>query len=1485
MSQDGYIFISYHSVDLRLSLRLALDLRNSGFDVWIHCLDNHQRFKSGQAEALEQAIDSCIASVAVLSTPYVNDQVCCQELNRLHKRLGFVYTVLRDKVARKNWPIEIQDNLTIDFSEGEINETNYIQKLNELVRLLKKESDKPIELLLSTEVRYLTNLIADLEGNTELLHFLGTADDRRAKNLNSQIAKKWITFNVFAPPRNRSANVQRKSDLYDKKNLTSKRISDILEEHSRFVLLGKTGAGKTTILQNLALDAAWKRLQNSSDSPLPLLLNLSMWSAGDSIEKFIREYWFIEEDPIELYTKGDLWLYLDGLDETGSLRIDELHLLNNWLQTTPENSHFIITCDIEKYVFEEPVGNLPLVLVEQLMECQIHDIAEHYLLGNSEQFLSQILSPRQSTFEYCAYLTERRSNLYLLITLSVIYRQTMEIESISSLGIHLKRLVAILMEPTRIFTQNSINIEDIESALSDLAVFIIDEDIPYTISHKSVLNHLAGKWWQKLRTKRFADLLQVAYEAHLIHIRGEEICFTHPLIQDYFAALALSRTTIVDKLSPPTFNDGWRVPTKWDRSVLILLGLINNSDEMFMAILAVDPFLAARCYLSRTANSDNILAEIVDALLRVLDQNSTCINTVASLLAQIKPTALIKKLNGSDRISRMIIARSLESVKWLPDDHSKAAYYFAAQNWDECVKLGISALPQLIMGLHDNDKDIRKNSAVALGQIGDKSAFTELSVLLDDEDADVRKSTLNAIAQLGDSLSVSVLVQRLSDWNKDVARAAAKALENVGEPAVPSLIEATHDWDREVREIAAQTLGTIRSHKSIARLTEILLDEQNTVRKAAVKALAIIADLESIPNIISQSLRDEYMDVRRTAAEMLTKIANAKVIPELLVALHDEDTEVRKFTVQALGRIGDDTVEALVSIIQSNDVDVRKTAAEALAKIGTPLVITEMRKLLENESEDMRRTSLSVLDKVQDQSALLPLYLVALKDRANDLRKAATKALGKIGNTAAIPELLKALKDDDWSVRAGAATALGLIKDKTAIAELSIVLQDNSPEARQAAAESLGEIGDDMAIDTLVKALTDISADVRRAVVEALGKIGNKQIVPYLFSALHDSDESVRRDTISILSLLKDSSSVIELTKALHDPVEMVRSAAADALGELGDDRAVAHLIEALRDKSRNLLYETARALQTLKSEKAIPGLLAATEDEDEDIRRTAIETLGEIGLPSAAPDLLKLLAVPSNKNQSDIVAALGKIKSIDSIPALTRILTEERLNDKDDSLCIAALDALGEIGDPQVVPVLINIFERDDQFMDYSVAQTLGKLKAVAAIPSMLEALNSEDDNLRKIAARTLGEIGDASAVPSLLQALQDNCRSDNWICAEALGDIKDRAAVPVLKKMLRDTSSDTRGAAARALGKIGDPSIVQGLADLISDEEYCNFSIGYMARGRHYSYYTVHRGFDPFWWGTTVGSIAIEALEQIATPEALAIVEEWHRKNSESR
>lgn len=151
-------------------------------------------------------------------------------------------------------------------------------------------------------------------------------------------------------------------------------------------------------------------------------------------------------------------------------------------------------------------------------------------------------------------------------------------------------------------------------------------------------------------------------------------------------------------------------------------------------------------------------------------------------------------------------------------------------------------------------------------------------------------------------------------------------------------------------------------------------------------------------------------------------------------------------------------------------------------------------KARHKEYAAIRQTAAEALGQIRDERAAEPLVVV-LKDTNNDVRKAATKALVKLGTLSVAP-LVAALKDKEKQVREEAAETLGQIRDPQAVEPLVAALKDKESWVREKAIEALGQIGDARAMEPLVAIYLEQKAaaeawNIDRAwtVVNALRKV------------------------------------------------------------------------------------------------------------------------------------------------------------------------------------------------------------------------------------------------------------------------------------------------------------------------------------------------------------------------------------------------------------
>ena len=123
-----------------------------------------------------------------------------------------------------------------------------------------------------------------------------------------------------------------------------------------------------------------------------------------------------------------------------------------------------------------------------------------------------------------------------------------------------------------------------------------------------------------------------------------------------------------------------------------------------------------------------------------------------------------------------------------------------------------------------------------------------------------------------------------------------------------------------------------------------------------------------------------------------------------------------------------DELDALVEKLNSEDWKVRRQAAFELGKTKSPEVVEVLLEVLGDENEKVRGVAAMALGNIGDKRAFIPLFS-ALTDRSAYVRVSGCKALGSFKDKRALKALnRRLLKDRSEEVRKAAAEAIEKIK-------------------------------------------------------------------------------------------------------------------------------------------------------------------------------------------------------------------------------------------------------------------------------------------------------------------------------------------------------------------------------------------------------------------------------------------------------------------------
>ena len=188
---------------------------------------------------------------------------------------------------------------------------------------------------------------------------------------------------------------------------------------------------------------------------------------------------------------------------------------------------------------------------------------------------------------------------------------------------------------------------------------------------------------------------------------------------------------------------------------------------------------------------------------------------------------------------------------------------------------------------------------------------------------------------------------------------------------------------------------------------------------------------------------------RRKAIEDLAKSRDKRAVSSLLNIVQDDDWSIQAAAIKALGEIGDeDAVPTLIEAVLRDDEWVAEAAAEALGMIGDVRAISALIYALRSEHLLKRFAELLEQKSGTIDSGTF-VFLGQVYFDISDLRCAAARALGQLGNEQALASLIAALNDPrDKYVQQAAAQALERIATTEAIRAVTIWRRQREQEDR-----------------------------------------------------------------------------------------------------------------------------------------------------------------------------------------------------------------------------------------------------------------------------------------------------------------------------------------------------------------------------------------------------------------------------------------------------
>ena len=487
---------------------------------------------------------------------------------------------------------------------------------------------------------------------------------------------------------------------------------------------------------------------------------------------------------------------------------------------------------------------------------------------------------------------------------------------------------------------------------------------------------------------------------------------------------------------------------------------------------------------------------------------------------------------------------------------------------------------------------------------------------------------------------------------------------------LPLIEEATGDVAPHVRLAAVESLGMLRSPAATGALRRLTEHRDETMRRAAVSALAAVGDY-----------------------------------PSVYAAAFDESWRVRREVACALSGQDSDEAESVAGkLLTDGSVEVQACAVEAIAgwprQRAVPLLLTAA-------GSPIHRTRLAAIEALRMQwPAAAELRgddpPQALAERVAALERAWREETARTGDaTGPLP-----IDVDHESSASTNGPSLAVVRE--AAHWLEAYSPGAAPGERAVAAERLVALGDDVvpALEELVRARgVTIDDEVYRRVLPRvdeefaaledlrIGDLTHRRAAASWLSrrslvspprplvvrrmadiAQRQSDAAVWHDLLTAVANFEgEAADRLAYTALLHEAAS-VRLAACRYLEDHAAPRHASALEPLLSAREADVVKAAAAALGQTNSREAVPPLMLALTSSDKSVRIAAAQALAQLGISNGSAALERLSFDREASVRRLAAQTMGELTDPLFATALVRLLDDEP------SVRSAALAALPKI-------------------------------------------------------------------------------------------------------------------------------------------------------------------------------------------------------------
>jgi len=554
-----------------------------------------------------------------------------------------------------------------------------------------------------------------------------------------------------------------------------------------------------------------------------------------------------------------------------------------------------------------------------------------------------------------------------------------------------------------------------------------------------------------------------------------------------------------------------------------------------------------------------------------------------------------------------------------------------------------------------------------------EEAAKQLAIVKSDADIHAKSEACRKLSVIGGPEVVADLAAMLGD--EKLSHMIRYALEPIPSPAVDEAFRGSLGKLKGMELVGViNSIGVRRDAKAVDALARLLKGSDPAVACAAATSLGRIATAEAASalaaaraSVTAQPLRLAVIDGSLDIAGQWAREGKAAEAVKIYEAFR-ADNWPKHVRVAALAGLLDarpDEAAALVAqTLGDKDPVLRAIAVSRVASLKGQGVTARLAEQLPKLPVDCQTLLINALADRGDKAAT-PALIKASSSESADVRLAAIKALGKVGDVACVDMLASAVADGQQAQQQAAADSLRLLSGDGVDAAIAKAMKAAAPQSRAMLIEVMADRKATAATPELLSLARDKDAGVQLAAIKALGRIAAPADLPALVAILVSADgeaakAEAERTVVLVSRKVPDQAAqadtVLAALKSAATPA--ARITLLQAVGGIGGQKAFDAVKVALGDKDPAVNDAAVRALAAWPDANAVDALLDLLAKTKDNVHRVlllrgTVRLLGLAGRPAAQTIAIYKDLLAKSESPADKKLVLGGLGAMDDPAAL----------------------------------------------------------------------------------------------------------------------------------------------------------------------------------------------------------------------------------------